>query len=154
MLEDYRSKFYGKLIERTGIMTHDRYRKALEYAQWKRDMREKWHELKLERLMIPDASRGTLTLKDTFSTEVTIYTNGIAPEHLGVEILFGKREQGDVKKILFSREMPMKKTEGKYATFSVEIPPFRAGSYSYAFRIFPKHPLMPHRQDFCLVKWV
>ncbi len=154
MLEDYRRKFYGKLIDRTKLITAGRYKAAAEYAGWKREMREKWHELKLEKLMIPDASRGSLTLKDTFSTEVTIYTNGINPEHLGVEILFGKREQGNVKKILYIKEMPMKSVKDKYATFSVEVPPFRAGSYSYAFRIFPKHPLMPHRQDFCLVKWV
>ena len=154
MLEDYRQKFYSKLIARAGQVNGDFYKMAKGYAQWKSEMRAKWHEIKLEKLMVPDSSHGTLTLEDNFSTEVTIYTNGIAPEHLGVEILFGKKEDGRVNKILFSKEMPLKSIKDKSATYAVEIPPFQAGSYSYSFRIFPKHELMPHRQDFCLVKWV
>jgi len=154
MLEDYQQKFYRKLIERAGKVNGDFYKMAADYAEWKSEMRSKWHEIKLEKLMVPDSSRGSLTLEDSFSTEVTIYTNGILPEHLGVEVLFGKKDQGRVKKILFSKEMPLKEIEGKNATYAVEIPAFQAGSYSYAFRIFPKHELIPHRQDFCLVKWV
>ncbi len=154
MLEDYQQRFYSKLIARAGKVNCDFYKMAAKYAEWKSDMRTKWHEIKLEKLMVPDSSRGTLTLENDFSTEVTIYTNGISPEHLGVEVLFGKKEHGRVNKILFSKEMPLKKIVNKRATFAVEIPPFQAGSYSYAFRIFPKHELMPHRQDFCLVKWV
>jgi len=50
--------------------------------------------------------------------------------------------------------MPLVSVNGKKARYAVDIPPFQAGSYNYAFRIYPKHELMPHRQDFCLVKWV
>jgi glucan phosphorylase len=154
MLEDYQQRFYSKLIARAGKVNGDFYKMAAEYAEWKADMRSKWHEIKLEKLMVPDSSHGTLTLENDFSTEVTIYTNGISPDHLGVEILFGKKEQGRVNKILFSKEMPLKEVRDNRATYAVTIPPFQSGSYSYAFRIYPRHELMPHRQDFCLVKWV
>jgi hypothetical protein len=30
----------------------------------------------------------------------------------------------------------------------------KPGVYEYGFRIFPKHPLLAHRQDFSLMKWV
>ncbi|MFP4469227.1 MAG: alpha-glucan family phosphorylase, partial [Bacteroidales bacterium] len=154
MLKDYQNKFYGKLIERTALMTGNNYRKACEYARWKEEMREKWHEIRIEKLMVPDASRGALTLEDNFSTEVTIYTNGMDAKHIGVEVLFGKKEQGTVNKVLFSKEMPLVKVNETSASYTVDIPPFQAGAYNYAFRIFPKHELMPHRQDFCLLKWV
>lgn len=154
MLEDYKQKFYQKLIDRTCQIGKDNYKQAHQYARWKEEMREKWHEIRLEKLMVPDATRGALTLENNFSTEVTIYTNGIDPLHLGVEVLFGKKEKGQVSKILFSKEMPLVDVKDKLARFSAEIPPFQAGAYNYAFRIFPKHDLMPHRQDFCLVKWV
>ncbi|MFN4254638.1 MAG: hypothetical protein ACK4Q5_06505 [Saprospiraceae bacterium] len=26
--------------------------------------------------------------------------------------------------------------------------------FEYGFRMFPKHPLLPHRQDFGLVRWL
>jgi alpha-glucan phosphorylase-like protein len=154
MLEDYRKKYYHKLIERTHRITRDNYAAATEYADWKQEMRDKWHEIKLEKLMVPDGAGTPLTLEDNFSTEVTIYTNGIQPENLGVEILLGKKEQGKVDKIVFSKEMILMDVKNQSARFAVDIPPFQAGSYHYAFRIFPKHKLIPHRQDFCLVKWV
>jgi glucan phosphorylase len=154
MLEDYKKLYYNKLFERAKLMKNDNAKLAGVYANWKQDMRAKWQDIKLEKLMVPDATRTALTLEDVFSTEVTIYTNGISPEHLAVEILFGKKDGGHVSKILFSKQMPLVAVNGKSARFAVDIPPFQAGSYNYAFRIYPKHELIPHRQDFCLVKWV
>ncbi len=154
MLEDYRKKYYHKLIERTNRMTRNNFAVATEYAGWKQEMREKWHEIKLEKLMVPDNTGTPLTIEDNFSTEVTLFTNGIKPEHLGVEIIIGRKDQGKVDKILFSKEMVLESVRDHSAKYTVDIPPFQAGSYHYAFRIFPKHKLIPHRQDFCLVKWV
>ncbi len=154
MIEDYQQKFYRKLIERNAIMRKDSFKLAGEYASWKQDMRNKWQDIKLEKLMVPDASTGPLTIDDSFSTEVSLYTNGIAPEHIGVEIIFGKKVEGKVERIVFSKELSLMDVDGKLARFSVDIPTFKAGAYSYAFRIFPRHELMPHRQDCGLVKWV
>lgn len=30
---------------------------------------------------------------------------------------------------------------------------FNAGSFKQAFRMYPKNALLPHRQDFCYVRW-
>jgi len=154
MLEDYKKQYYNKLFERSKLIQRDNAKLAAEYASWKQEMRDKWQDIRLEKLMVPDATHAPLTLEDVFSTEVTIYTNGISPEYIGVEVLFGKKEGGHVSKILFSKQMPLVSVNGKKARYAVDIPPFQAGSYNYAFRIYPKHELMPHRQDFCLVKWV
>jgi hypothetical protein len=43
---------------------------------------------------------------------------------------------------------------GNIVTFFIEIPTLQAGVFDYAFRLYPKHPLLPHRQDFNLVKWI
>ncbi len=40
------------------------------------------------------------------------------------------------------------------ALYSVDVPVVNAGTFNYGFRVFPKHELMPHRQDFPLVKWI
>ncbi len=104
--------------------------------------------------MVPDSSGKPLTLVDNFATEVTLFTNGINPEHLGVEIIFGKKIQDKVEKILYKRELQLVEARDKIARFAVDVPTYKAGSYSYAFRIFPRHKLMPHQQDCNLVKWV
>ena len=44
--------------------------------------------------------------------------------------------------------------EGNLYTFEVTIEPDRAGAYRAAVRMFPKNKELPHRQDFCYVKWL
>ena len=40
------------------------------------------------------------------------------------------------------------------AKFKVSVLPERTGMYQVATRIYPKNDLLPHRQDFALVKWL
>jgi len=36
----------------------------------------------------------------------------------------------------------------------VEIDPDEAGTFKCGVRMYPKNKLLPHRQDFCYVKWL
>jgi starch phosphorylase len=49
--------------------------------------------------------------------------------------------------------MEMVKKEGNLHTFKLTHTIDNAGMFRVAYRMFPKHPLLPHRQDFCYVKW-
>jgi len=40
------------------------------------------------------------------------------------------------------------------ATWKGAVRMHKPGVYEYGFRIYPKHPLLAHRQDFTLIKWV
>lgn len=154
MLEDYQSRFYNKLIERTKLIGENNHQLADEYAKWKQEIRSKWHEIKLEKLMVSDADSNKIYLEDTFSAEVTLYSNGISPKNLGVEILFSVKDINGERNILFTREMtPLEVVNGR-ARYSVDISVSKAGTFNYGFRVFPKHKLIPHRQDFPLVKWI
>jgi len=48
----------------------------------------------------------------------------------------------------------MVKCEGNNYTFKVNFEPEEAGPYRYAVRMFPQNKELPHRQDFCYVKWL
>jgi glycogen phosphorylase/synthase len=154
MLHDYQEKFYSKLIRRTKMMNENEHKKAFEYASLKEDIRSKWYEIKLEKLMVSDANTNTIYLEDTFSAEVTLYTNGISPKNLGVEILFSTKKPTGERTILYAREMKPVEIVNQQARYAVDIPASTAGTFNYGFRVFPKHELIPHRQDFTLVKWI
>ena len=49
--------------------------------------------------------------------------------------------------------MEMVKREGDLYTFQVTHSLSNAGSFKVAYRMFPKHPELPYRQDFCYVRW-
>ena len=44
--------------------------------------------------------------------------------------------------------------EGNNYTFEATLAPRQAGLYKSAVRMYPKNSLLPHRQDFCYVKWL
>jgi starch phosphorylase len=44
--------------------------------------------------------------------------------------------------------------EGNNYTFEAELAPRQFGQYKSAVRMYPKNKNLPHRQDFCYVKWL
>ena len=45
-------------------------------------------------------------------------------------------------------------TSNKRADYEIRIKTSRAGVHNFAFRIYPKHPLMQNRMELPLVKWI
>lgn len=52
------------------------------------------------------------------------------------------------------REFDLVKREGALLTFKLEYVLEQGGIYKYAFRMFPKNADLPHRMDFCYVRWL
>ena len=44
--------------------------------------------------------------------------------------------------------------DGNNYTFEVKHSPRQAGQYKSAVRMYPSNKNLPHRQDFCYVKWL
>lgn len=44
--------------------------------------------------------------------------------------------------------------EGNLYTFEATVEASEAGTYKTAVRMYPKNSALPHRQDFCYVKWL
>jgi phosphorylase/glycogen(starch) synthase len=95
-----------------------------------------------------------MVLGEPFKAEVILDMNELSSSDIGVEILFGKKVNDEVKEPILIREMEVFRTNGDIVSFSCEVPIDQAGVYDFAFRLFPKNPLLPHRQDFNLVKWI
>ena len=49
--------------------------------------------------------------------------------------------------------MEVIKTDGSLTYFEADYKLKNAGIFKYAFRMYPKNPLLPHRQDFAYVRW-
>jgi hypothetical protein len=39
-------------------------------------------------------------------------------------------------------------------TYKLNLRLMDAGAFGYAIRMYPKHPELPHRQDFNCIKWI
>jgi hypothetical protein len=154
MLNDYQSKYYDKLFSRTKEIKKDNYNLARRVAKWKRKLISIWDEIEVLDVKVPDPSISPLKLGEVFEAQVTLLIPEISCHDIGVEALFGQKENGEVKNILWVKEMEMKKLEGNRVQYSCSFQLDRAGGYDYIFRIFPKSDLVPHKQSLRLVKWI
>jgi glycogen phosphorylase/synthase len=153
MMDDYVKQYYTKLIERSDKMKADNYQLIRDMAAWKRRMMRDWNHIEVLKVEVPDSRNEPLNIGDVFRARVTLDLNGISSGDIGVEILFGQKENDEVKTIHFNKELRLVKSESKEVVFEVEFPSEKSGVFDYAFRIFPKHELLPHWQDLNMVTW-
>lgn len=153
-LDDYREQYYDKLIRRTKMLEFNDFEITRRIAHWKRKIFRGWDSIEVVSVKIPDSTVKPLNLGDRYVAEVVLDVNELSGDDIGIEVLFGQKQNDEVREILYCEEMEMIKSQKNLVTFRCVIPANRAGVFDYAFRLFPKNNLLPHRQDFNLVKWI
>ena len=74
---------------------------------------------------------------------------------VGLELVTLKPDADTSDRRIYSvREFKMVGHEGNHYTFELKVVPEHAGSFKTCVRMFPKNDKLPHRQDFCYVKWL
>ncbi|MCY7329189.1 MAG: alpha-glucan family phosphorylase, partial [Saprospiraceae bacterium] len=154
MVDDYQSRFYSKLWQRSQELKKDEYKLAHELVDWKARIRRAWEAIELTELEAPDTFNRSLPLGEHFKASVTLHIQDLSAEDLGVEVVFYRRQSETTLELIKAYPLELQKQEGALATFVCDIQPQKAGVFEYGFRLFPRHPLLAHRQDFGLVRWL
>ncbi len=89
---------------------------------------------------------------EVYRTEVVLDTNGLGDD-LGVEQVIFRTEDGK-EKFVGTRDFKIVKTEGNIVTYELQAKIKDAGVFRYGYRIYPKNPALPHRQDFAFLRWI
>jgi phosphorylase/glycogen(starch) synthase len=153
-LDDYIRLYYDKLLTRSSQLNANGHEQAREIAAWKKRMLKGWDHIEVLSVRIPDSTQKPMELGETFKAEITLDTHELSANEIGIEVIFGKKVNDVVTHPEMTVEMPIVRNGKKAAAYACEIDIERAGVYDFAFRVYPKHPLLPHRQDFTLVKWI
>ncbi|HSW68500.1 MAG TPA: alpha-glucan family phosphorylase [Bacteroidales bacterium] len=153
MLHDYTENYYKPIVQRSSILIANDFEMTRHLSAWKRKVARVWPNLTVVATELPDSTHKPLNLGDEFYARVEIYIDELQPEDVGVEVVFGQKDNDAVDKIIELRELHLENIEGNKVTYSVRFALQVSGVYDYAFRIFPKNPLLAHRQDFQLVTW-
>ncbi len=154
MLDDYQSRFYGKLWDRNQGLIRDNYQAARALTAWKTRVSKAWDAIELIDLQAPDTFNRSLPLGSPFEASATLHLQDLSPDDLGIEVVFYKRISEEELELISTYEMTFLRQVGAEATFSCQFNPTVAGVFEYGFRVFPKNALLPHRQDFSLVRWL
>jgi glycogen phosphorylase len=154
MLDDYFARFYDKLGQRSQILKKDGYNTAKQISQWKNQVRSAWEAIEIADMQVPDTFNRSLHLGERFEASVTLHLQHLNGADIGVEVVFYKRKSEQELELILTQELEWGGAKGAEATYTCSFVPPAAGVFEFGFRMFPKHPLLPHRQDFGLVKWL
>ena len=154
MMDDYFEQYYNKLIERTNWMRANRYKKAFEINAWKMRVRNNWDKVEVKSLILPDTNVRPLTFGEQFIAEITLLTPDLEAGDLAIELLFGKKNNDLVDEISSVYKMKLVDSGDGWVKYYIKVPITRAGVYDFTFRVYPTNKMLPHRQDFPLVKWI
>lgn len=154
MMDDYFARYYHRLAEQSARMHPDGYRGAKALADWKALIRKSWEGIQVIDKEVFDTDNYSVVLGEKFSVKFRIALNHIAAENIGVEAVFFKRISEKELELRFTQELTLQEHNAETATYLTEIHPQMSGVYEYGFRMYPKHPLLPHRQDLPLLKWL
>ena len=153
MLTDYIEQYYVPQAQRYALLSADGFAKARELAAWKRKVRIGWNTVSVVSYTQPAASY-TLSPENELKASVSLRVGELRPEDLGVEMLFTTSDRKGRLHIQEKSEFALASFEDGVATYTASILPERTGMYQVATRIYPKNALLPHNQDFPLVKWL
>ena len=154
-LDDYYDKFYIKQAARFKKLSANNNQLAKDIALWKETVAERW-----DAINIVSKENSTNVFENGVETGVRYTVKVVVDEQglddaIGLELVTLKPETDPSDREVYSvHEFKMVGHEGNLYTFEVTIEPDRAGAYRAAVRMFPKNKELPHRQDFCYVKWL
>ena len=152
-LDDYFDKFYVKEAARSRKLQENDCRLAKEIAQWKETVAERWDAIRVvskeDKVLTEGGETGV-----KFKIQYVIDEQGL-DNAVGLELVILKPEQDPSDREVYSvYPFKMVGREGNLYTFEVVVEPDVAGSYRSCVRMYPKNANLPHRQDFCYVKWL
>lgn len=153
MLTDYVEQYYKPQCERSGMLNADDYAKAKEIAAWKRQVRRAWDDIQVVSYTQPAASY-VLSMGNELKSVVELRVGDLNPRDIGVEMLFTTSDKKGRLHIQDKCEYNLVSFENGVAKYEASILPEKTGMYQVATRFYPKNDLLPHKQDFPLVRWL
>ncbi|OFX60196.1 MAG: alpha-glucan phosphorylase [Bacteroidetes bacterium GWA2_30_7] len=153
-IDDYYKNYYNKLFERSkGLIAND-YENVRKISKWKKKIIRSWKSIEVVSVNVPDSNAKPLHLGDKFNAEVILNLHELTSEDIGIEIVFGQKVMDAVREALIINELKIEDLKNGHTRYYCQIKSTHTGVFDYSFRIFPKHKLLPHRQDFGLVRWI
>jgi len=153
MLTDYENQYYYPQQKRSKLLRANNFEKAITLSQWKKKVSQEWAHIRVEKVVAPKRDTELISLGKKYEATVDLYLSELTPEDIGLELVVTRKEEGTLKvDQLIQAELIS--FSGRVATYKLSAATEGAGLFMIALRLYPKHELLPHRQDFPLVKWL
>ena len=152
-LDDYYTKFYTKEAERFHALAANNFEKVKELAAWQEEVAAKWDSIQIVSMdKSQELRQGNVESGKDYTITCVVDEKGLN-DAIGIEQVTTYTNVEGKEHIYSVAPMKMIKREGDLYTFQVINSLSNAGSFKVSYRMFPKHPYLAHRQEFCYVRW-
>ena len=152
-LDDYFTKFYCKEAKRHAELVADNYAKAKAIAAWKEEVAEKWDAIEVVSTeKCEDLINGNIESGKEYSITHVVDQKGLE-NAIGIEVVTLCKDAEGKERVYSVTPMEVVKREGNLYTYNVKFSFSNAGDFKVCYRMFPENVDLPHRQDFCYVRW-
>lgn len=151
-LDDYFDKFYKPEAKRFKQLSEKDNVAAKELAAWKETVAARWNDIRIVSTDDPaNVLNGQLISGDPFTIRHVVDEQGL-DNAIGIDMVIISNRDGSEH---FRAAIPMNVVghDGNNYTFELTDSIDFTGSFKIGFRMYPKHPALAHRQDFCYVRW-
>lgn len=152
MMDDYFEKFYNKLAKRHALLAADNFKTAKEIAAWKENMAAHWDEIEVVHIDMPEFTHPNVGEKVRVAVELDTHT--LNDKGVGVELVAIRTSLHNNDKLYEVEPLKLVKAEGTHLFFETNYQFDYAGGMKFGLRMYPHNDLLPHRMDFCYVRWI
>lgn len=152
-LDDYFDKFYIKEAKRYKVLAANDYARAKDIAAWKETVASKWDSIKVVSIERSDEDiKNSVISGRQYTITIKIDEAGLTDD-IGVELVTVYTDANGQERIYDVSPFEVTGCEGNVYTFRLTKSTDNAGTFRMAYRMYPKNADLPHRQDFCYVRW-
>jgi len=154
MLIDYENQYYHKLSERHERMKINEFHLAKELAGWKKRMVRSWNDVTVLNVKYFETNQENIVVGQKYCANVELNVGDLRPEEIGVELVVANPIEGNKITLKYKQQFDLTSVEGSRAIYTLIMLPTDPGTFDAGIRIYAKHPELPHRMDFSLVRWI
>ncbi len=154
MIDDYFSRFYSVLESRSSDMRVNNYHLAREISRWKKRIASSWDQIKVLDIQYSYKLDEPILLGDKYRMQVILDIDGLEPDEIGVELVVVRAHGEGKTEFVYKKEFTQTTRENNHVFYKLKTIPTQPGIFKLGIRIFPKHPKLPHRQDFSYMTWI
>ena len=154
-LDDYYNKFYHKLMNRYHALSANNNENVKVLLRWREHVLAAWHEIECVGVDYTKNEKSTYSVGDRLECRLDVRLGDLRPQDVKIELIFvSPDDHGKRSKLEFKVPFVFEVEHNGIYTFVASKMAQRIGMWDCAVRVIPNHELLPHDQDFNIVRWI
>jgi starch phosphorylase len=154
MVQEYFEKFYVQAYEKRRELQKDKWKKAIELADWKDKVIQKWSQIKINKVLNGKSNK-SIYVGEEFPVEAEINLGELTSDDVEVQLYFGPVEKQDNPES--NSTVVMSPSDSKMRNgviiYKGDIVTGHSGQQGFTIRIVPKNPMLTNPFDVGVVYW-